>query len=95
MDDLVYLLRHPSIATALLGQRWVDEHYDSGSREHRRYSGVVLLFERYNRAWWTYYHLYILPELLPEVSTEGVTQERIETLERIMKAIWEDLGAAE
>ena len=89
-DELVAALRYPSVASALIGQQWVDENYDSGSRDHRMYSGFVILMDRYPKSWWSYYAAHIVPEIC--TSYVLPSDYRIKRAHLRLEAIWRELG---
>jgi len=89
-DELVSLLQVPAVAAAYLGQEWVDEFFENGSREHRCYTGLAILFAQHPKEWWTYYQANVLPDL--RMVTRLPSPDRIRRAHSLLEAIWRDLG---
>lgn len=75
-DDLVVFAQFPEVGAGLFGQRYVDENYERGSREHRFYTAFRVLFDRHQKAWMTYIQISILPQMLASVPAPSAKRRR-------------------
>jgi hypothetical protein len=89
-DELVTVLQSPAVEAAFLGRDWVDEFFEPGSRDHRCYTGLAILFDESPREWWTYYQAYVLPEL--NINARMPSADRLRRMRTKLEAIWRDLG---